>query len=448
MIKRAVKNFRRNNSGQFGLWMGVAAFPVLAATSFAVDYSGAERGRIKLKAALDSASLAAVTNQTLTPEQRAAYAASYFEQNFVNSDDFVLTVAESGSARVELFAKGKSPVTISRAVGFEGLDISERSVAVLTKDDAICVLALDPTGDNTFLVTEKSKFNAPTCSVQINSSSLNAAYVEPGSNAVSKAFCTVGGAKGQYFPFVNTECSPVEDPYATMEGPVPGPCVYNGALQFKLEKNKEESIYGDIITEEIVSIVGDMITLSPGTYCNKLKVEGYNVTFLPGNYYMKDSELEFKKGASARADGVTFFMEGKKSKVKIESGSSLYIKAPETGNYAGIAFFQSVDMATGGKDIKMKPKRDKETKTTSMVPDIATSELKGGANMDILGTVYLPAQMMKIGDSGLGTRAPATSFIAYRVAFEGGSQIEIAMDHASVGLPTGPNSDSSARLLK
>ena len=260
---------------------------------------------------------------------------------------------------------------------------------------------------------------------------------------MAKSFCTVGGAQGKFFPFVNTQCSAVEDPFVNLTPPEPGPCVFDDKLEFKIDEVIDETKYGNIFTDEIVSIVGDNITLKPGTYCDKLKVEGYNVTFLPGTYIMNNAALEFKQGASATAKDVTFVFHGKKSKVKVDSGANLYVKAPTDGPYAGLAFYQNLAAAHLEKDGKTKKEEDQKFPS-------AKSELKGGATMSILGTVYLPGQELKVGsDSGLGTQAPATSFIAYDVAFEGGSRIDVAVDHVSAGVPPLlPRSDEGARLVE
>lgn len=440
-MKQIIKKYLDDKSGQFSIWIGVAALPMLAAVSFAVDSSGAERGRAELKAALDSASLAAVTNQTLTVAERDAYARSFFESNFSRHKDFTLTVKESVDTRVELFATGTSAVTVSRAVGVKGIDIAERSVAVLTKEDTICVLTLNPDGAGSFSVVDGSSFSSPTCSVQVNSNNKAAAVTDNKSEAYAKSFCVSGGATGKFEPFINTECSGVKDPYVDLTPPTPGACIYDQKLEFKIEQTLDESKFGNLFVDELVSVVGDMITLTPGTYCQKLKVEGYNVTFLPGTYIMNNAELEFKAGASAYADDVTFVLHGKKSKMKVEGGSQLYIKAPSTGDLAGLAVYQNPAVALIEADGK--------TKKNAKFPS-AKSELKGGATMNILGAVYLPTQELKVGsNSGLGTVAPATSFIAYDVHFEGGAEIVIAVENEAAGLPeTLLKSDSSARLAE
>lgn len=443
-MRRTFKAYKANEKGQFGVWIAVAAFPVIMTVSLAVDFTSAEKTRSELATALDSAALAAVTNQAITEDARRAYAAEYFNENFADSKHFKLTVNNASDDRVELSAEGYEPVTVGRAAGINGLPLSESSTAILTKSDVICVLTLNPDGEDSFVVEGGSEFLAPTCSVQVNSIHESAARVEPMSKAIAKSFCTVGGFSGGFSPFVNTECSGVADPYANLLAPEPGVCISDRKLEFRLDKKVNTNQYGSLIEDEIVSVVGDNITLSPGTYCDKLKVEGYNVTFLPGTYIMNNAELEFKKGASANAKDVTFILHGKKSKVMVDSGASLWVKAPDHGPYAGLAFFQNKAAASLNEgDGKKKKKKASEFPT-------GKSELKGGATMSILGTVYLPAQELKVGsDSGLGTRAPATSFIAYDVAFEGGSRINVAVDHVAAGLPPLlPRSDEGARLVK
>ncbi len=437
--------YRRDTSGQFAIWIGLAALPLLSAVSFAVDYNRAERVRLDVKGALDSAALATVTNQSLSSHGRAEYAKAYFNENFSNANLFDLTVDVATAERVALTARGSSDVTVGRAIGLKAIDISETSVATLTKNDVICVLTLDPDGAGAFSVTDGSTFEASECAVQVNSSNILAAVVGPLSKASAQSFCIVGGAIGNFFPYVNTECSAVTDPYENMPPVVPAPCINDSKLSFKVEKKIDLSIYGNLIVDETIAIVGNDLTLAPGTYCDSLRVEGYNVKFLPGVYVMNNAPIEFKKGASATADGVVFVMYGNDSRIKIESGSSLNLKAPVDGAFAGMAIYQNADSAL----IDRNGKRIKEGTGLAQFPT-ATSELKGGSSMSVLGTVYLPTQELKVGsNSGMGTHSPATSYIGYRVAFEGGSDISVSVDNEGNGLPDlMRQSDDSARLVQ
>ena len=182
-MKNFINRYIDQREGQFGTWIAVAAFPVLLMASLAVDFNGAEKTRVGLKTALDSAALAAVTHQNLTEVGRQDYAVDYFNQNFPGSKSFQLKVESASNERVKLSAYGQAPVTIGRAAGIENLPILESSTAVLTKENIICVLTLNPDGDESFMVSDASAFLAPTCSVQVNSTGKKAASVDAKSMA-------------------------------------------------------------------------------------------------------------------------------------------------------------------------------------------------------------------------------------------------------------------------
>lgn len=418
-----IRKYADCNKGHFSIWFGVMALPLLVAVTYPLEIQKADQKREHMRNALDSAVLAAVANQTLTETERSAYVKKHFNSNFKNSGNVKVDVEKSGANYVKAVASSSIQTSIAGSFGFDNLTVIADSAAVLTEDHVICVMTLNPKDKESFKVKDGAQFEAPGCSVQINSRHEQAATVDDKSSALAKSFCSSGGAKGTFEPYVNSECRQVEDPFKDFEVPQPGACLNDDDLELKI---------GEEYEGEVALVAGDHVTLSPGTYCEKLKIEGYNVTFLPGTYIMHDAPLEIKKGASSFADNVTIVLHGEDSTVKIESGSDFYIRAPRTGKYAGLAFLQ---------DLSSFPE-DENFPT-------GTSELKGESSMTIIGTGYFPAQELKIGgESGLGTKAPATSFITYDIVFEGEARISVNTDHMSAGLPPLlPRSDSGARLV-
>jgi len=330
---------------------------------------------------------------------------------------FNISVQNSSAAKVELSAEGMMPVSVSGALGFKGIHVEESSASVLTKKNIVCILTLNPDGKESFSLTQGAVFDSPNCSVQVNSNHKDAAYVDGTSRAFAKDFCVVGGAKGMFSPYVNTECSVINDPYANVTPPASGPCI-NLAGVVKGQTAK----------------IDDNFVLQPGTYCENLKISGRNVKFLPGVYIFENTELWINKTSEVRADGVTIVLKGASSLFYIEQNSDFYLKAPATGPTAGLAVFQDANSALKG---------------TSKRPT-GTSELSGGSKMVIVGTVYLPTQGISVfGQSSYGSAAPATSYIGYNVSFGSNSNVTLDIDHTSAGLPPIlPRSDEGARLVQ
>jgi len=411
-IRSNIDGLIADQSGQFAIWLGVLVVPLTMGVSLALDTTNAHRKKINLEGALDAAVLAAVTDQSISDTQRQANAIAHFKTNYEFADKFVLTSETPNANRLTLTAEGGFPTTMGSILGVDKIDVAETSTAEVTREKIICVMALNPSGKRSFHITHGAIFESPTCAVQVNSTSSNAAVVEKGAKATAEDFCVTGGATGVFFPHVNTQCSQIEDPYKKMTAPLSGPCISGG-------KGKGKD------TVEI----GNNVTMSPGTYCSKVHIKGQDVTMEPGTYIIEDSQFFVMQGASITAKDVTIVLKGKKSWLMVHHGSQFDIKAPSNGPLAGMAIFQE------GETIKKAQSK---------------SRLMGGAGMNIIGTVYLPNQSLELkGGSSLENTSPATSYIAYDISVSKDSYLSARVDHERAGIPPIlPRADEGARLVK
>lgn len=416
------ERFKKNNSGQLTVMFAVAALPLLLASTLVLDLSRSLSAKTVISSALDDAALAAASDQTLTTEERANYATDYFWANNGISDVRTnFSVVESSRERVELKARATLPTLLSGSIGMDEISIASRAVAEVTHGEVICILALDPDGSGSFLVTEGAQFSAETCSVQVNSDHLKAAVVTGGGVALAKDFCVTGGAVGDYEPFVNTQCGTIEDPYKDLGLPLVQDCI-------------DADDVNSILSHYHADVAELGVTLNPGTYCGGLNLQAKIVTFNPGTYVMQDGPFIIGLGSRVTAEGVTFVLSGKDSVLNVMDGSSLNVVAPSIGQYAGLAFYQNTGSNLGKTIEATRPE----------------SIIRSGGNVSIVGTAYFPTQNLTfIGGSILATQAPATSFIAHRVAIRDGAKISVAVDHAATGLPPIlPRSDESVRLAE
>jgi len=396
------------------------ALPLLAIASLAVDHNLAQKKRTNLKNALDAAVLAAVTDQSAAEEERKASAVAHFAQNYEFANEFEVTPVIPTSDRLELSAKGAFPTLMSSVFGMDKIPMSEQSVAELTREKIICVMTLNPSGKRSFHITHGAEFNSSTCAVQVNSTHSEAAVVEKGAKATADDFCVSGGASGVFIPHVNTQCSQIEDPYKNFVAPESGPCL-DASLKFGLKGNSKDIE------------IGDNVVMKPGTYCSKIHVKGQNVRMLPGTYIMDDKQFFVMQGASVTADDVTIVLRGKNSWMMIHHGSKINIKAPSEGPLAGMAIFQDASSITKGND-----------KNAS-----AKTRLMGGAEMSIIGTVYVPRQSLEVkGGSSLDNTSPATSYIGFDISVSKDSYLSARVDHVAGDIPPIlPRSDEGARLV-
>ena len=196
------------------------------------------------------------------------------------------------------------------------------------------------------------------------------------------------------------------------------------------------------------TLVDTGAVLTPGNYCGGLTVAGADVTLKPGTYHMTDGPFVVKDTASVVGDGVTIILGGRNAHLKVESEGRLSLKAPKQGSLEGLvvvedtseknsSFFASTSAFDNDDD-------DGEAERL-------TSRITSGGELIVTGTVYLPTHAVEVtgDDSGLGSHAPSTSFIADTLLFDGTGQVRISVDHEAAGLPpVQPRSEDGARLVE
>lgn len=449
------RKYLKDTRGHFAVQFALLGLPLVVATTFVTDYSKAEAEKVNLKSALDAAVVAAVNNNALSLPQKEAYARTHFIKNYDGKIEFELT-PKAQNGRVEMSAFGVSPVSVAETLGIKGIELFEQSAAVQTSENVICALSLATDKADAITFKANSTFTAPTCSVHANSISPDAMRVVGNAQARAKNFCAVGGGRGLFQPYVKSDCAAVEDPYAHIQAPEAGTCKVEGNIRDIREQilAAEEQIDSTAsallarfggnpangagtaqwLASFFENLTGSNTTLQPGTYCGGLTVDGRNVRFAPGNHIILDGPLVFKNGAQAIGEDVTFVMKGLPSVLRIESGANVNIKAASTGELAGLAFFQDVQRELGVEGI---------------FPN-GENLLSSGGSLNVTGTVYFPTQSVKVvSDSVFGAEAPATSFVAYDLSFDGNADIRVAVDHQQAGLPPiMPRTEDGARLVE
>jgi len=405
---RGAQNYLQNRDGHIAVVTGMIGVPLLLMASIAMDLGNASTKRANIAAGADAAALAAVVPANLTDQERVEFAKKAFTENYFGKEAVVLDV-NATRERVDITASTKVPTLLSSIVGKDYLDVRESASAIVTVSDVVCVLALDPNGKNALEFSKNAQFNAPGCSVQVNSTATGALVSKGSYKPQALSFCVGGTSTGSFDGTLKHACTPLNDPYASVPEPADGPCITISKL----------SLDKDGIT--------DKANLFPGTYCKGLDVRGVDVTFAPGTYIFPKGKLRFRKGSKSIAKGVTFVL---KDKVPfwMEDGAELVLAAPADGTYAGLAIYQSPNAKKAG------PK----------------NRIRSGAGVSVTGTIYLPNQLLEISsESPVVSAAPATSFIAHNILFSGEAKVNVNVDHEKGGVPPiMPRSDEGARLIQ
>ncbi|WP_017932013.1 TadE/TadG family type IV pilus assembly protein [Robiginitomaculum antarcticum] len=468
-----LKRFLNNTSGNVGVIFALAALPIIVGSTLAIDKHNSNTFRADLQAATDNAVLSTVSNGSLKPGDRQGYAEARFHSNFPDIPA-QLKFSDSNSI-VSMTATAQMPTTLGGLVGRDTFTISATAAGTVNRGRTVCTLALAPDGAERVTFEDSVYFTADNCSVQVNSNDANAIVNTSTMVPIAKEFCVTGGGKGNFQPKLNSECAPVPDPYASLNMPDPGPCIKMDDFQLVhvlpgAEPNPDDEPYDGIIptitsslptltiVDPLASVEswelwsGSSRNIEPGNYCDGLTIDGVNVVFSPGVYHF-GKEIKFKNGAQAFASNVTFVVYGYKGKIKVESGSEVYMKASSTGAMAGLAIVQD-EFLMRPEDSKdaalvrvLEPVRIYKKKGGFKVPK---SQLKSGGRLDVIGPVYLPGQSLEVsGTSVFGARSRSTSFIAYEVHFKENTRANIGVDHQIEGLPpVQPRSEESPRLIR
>lgn len=425
-IKHFRQDFCHNVDGHIAVVTALVGLPLIMLAGGSLDMNRAVSKRANIAAAIDTAALASVVPEGLTIDERAVFAQKMFDQNYVGDVPVTLQIVATRE-RVDIQGTAHVPTLFSGIIGIDTLAVSERAAAVLTRADIVCVLALDPSGARAVEFKDQAVYSSPACSVQVNSTNNLAMASNVVTPPHAKSFCVGGISNGQFSPNIKHACSPIADPYADLTPPADGWCIPPELVSGYLGYVSTASSSGDLF--------GSNALLIPGTYCAGLRVSGVNVRFAPGTYIIKGGNFEISKDSQAFGDDVTFVLKGDKTSLEIKSGAQATFKAPGTGDYAGLVFYQVPDIPDIGKKLKLPT---------------ATSNIKSGGGLTIVGTAYFPTQELAItSESPVASQSPATSFIAYRLSFGGKSNTQVHVDHEAGGIPPLlPRSDEGARLVE
>ncbi len=378
-----VRNFLKDDSGQFAVITALMAVPLLVCVAIAIESTSKIRKNRSLQSALDSAALAAVIPGNLTIAEREAFAEQVFFENF-KTENGVKVETTATNSRVDISAELVQENLFIDLMDRSNSIVGAKATAVRTVEDVICVMTLDENETDSLRFEKDAKFSAPNCSIQVNSNARHAMSSNGNFIPEANSICIVGGARGRIPNDVKTDCAPVADPYAGKFQTSNMPCDFGPVSYFDF------SSYQEVMT------VGEQVAVrKPGVYCDGLHIYDSTVKFEPGTYIIKDGPLTVGHNSKIYGDGVTFVFTGNDSVLYTYENVEMDLKAPKTGNYAGLIFFQDRNSSAG-----------------------ETSIIKGGVNMKLVGTMYFPTQNLFIGGYGtMGASSPAMAFIANNITF-------------------------------
>jgi len=411
-LGRLFRDFGRREDGQIAVIFAIALVPISIGVGGAVDYSRGNQVRTRLQAALDSAVLAAAI------DGKGAWrtiALNAFNSNLNSTgasvDTPVFTLNDgvySGSASASV------PASVLTVVGINSLPISARSAATTSKVP-LCVLGLNAFDTGAFDMNGNSKFNAPECAVQANTTNNKGMTQEGQPTAIAKRFGVSGGHTGDNYSTPPKDGSAaVPDPYASIPFPSYDACDSN---------------------DKGLDVNGGSTTLFPGTYCGGIRIKSQaNVVLKPGIYIMVGGSFWVDGGSTVTGKEVMIAFTGSDATLRLWGNSTLNLTSPTSGIYANFQFFQNPNDQNGRG---------------------AWVSLGGNGNTDDSskaswdGIAYFPTQNFWVyGNTVVNTNSPGVAIVAGQIWVQGNATLNVTHNNPRNLSVNQPMTSGSARLIR
>lgn len=306
---------------------------------------------------------------------------------------------------VEVIIDDTAPTFFARIFGTDTVTVQSRAVAGLVIGySGGCVFALDPADKFTLTVPGNSTLLAE-CDIIVDSKNPRAVRNLGTACISTEGFGVTGGDDS------NSKCpdttSPVEgmppviDPLITMNPPAlvgdpPAFADYDVITNLRYEGGPLEVVYNSTT----IGPVDGVQTLVPGVYNGGIKLSSGTYDMLPGVYIMDGG------GFAATGDAITGFgvmiyntnTTGVKNNwvhVKIGGNAQVTLKAPSTGYYKGVLFFNDRDFP--------------DTEPGAMILGTSSSTLEG--------VLYFPSVHLKF--AGTSENGAWTMLVANTLAVNG-----------------------------
>jgi hypothetical protein len=290
------------------------------------------------------------------------------------------------------YTKGVQVVlAVQKALPFSSFFLSTPPIIHATARAAMvtggdyCVLSLEDTSATGLTMWGNASVDLG-CGMMTNSTSLNAAAAGGSAMVNASPISAVGGIQANSNYASGTVFAPfspaMADPFADVDPEMP-----SGGCSNDPNVKPNQSV-----------------TLSPGCY-KSLTVKG-SVTLQPGTYFIDGGSLDFNSNANITGSGVTIVLSNSNpasnatiGSIVMNGGANLNLTAPDSGNYAGILFYQD-RRATSG----------------------LTAKINGNSGSTIQGALYFPkASLTYTGNTGMHT--DCMQMVAKNVTFTGNAGI-------------------------
>lgn len=400
---RALRRFGKDTFGGVMIYVGLAMPVLLGVSGLAVDGSIWLANKRSMQATADAAAYSAALEMTRINDDslaksRAIADAAENQYNAAAGDIIQINSpplygAYSGNnGAFEAIVSRPSPSFLSRLIHGEQVTVSARAVAIVANPGGTpCVLALDSFMQDAIKINNGT-MNTGGCRVQANSTDPWALHNYSGGIMEADKINLVGGYldQGSMSSTPTTGMLPVPDPFAGIPTPSVGGCDYTD-----------------------LSFSNGYHYLPEGTYCGGISISGKaEVEFGPGTHVITGGSLKTTGNqATVTGDDVTIYTDGD-STIEIGGNGVVDLKAPTSGNYAGMLFFGDPD-----------------------APPSTSHMVTGTANMLYEGFMYFRTAELKINGNGNGEASNYMGAVARTIRFGGNGEMMFQYDPTSPGVP-------------
>lgn len=303
---------------------------------------------------------------------------------------------------VEAIVKQTSSLTIMKLLGVSTGTVSARAVARVSAGTG-CIYALDPSASNALAVSGGANLSS-SCGVYVDSSNSDAFHLSGGACVNVQSINIVGNYQN------NSSCALTPTP-STSQPVARNPLAYLTAPN-----------YSTTCTATNYKLNNGTTTISPGTYCGGITVNGSGSLFLnPGLYVLLGGGLNISGGSTitSNSGGVTFYSTANSTysfgPLSITGGAIVNLAAPPSTTYggtAGILYWEDSNYDTNAND-----------------------SLSGGTSSVMTGALYLPKANLSYSGGASATGA-WTVIVADTVSISGGVNLGSDFSNYPSGSPT------------
>ncbi len=391
-LKRAAQDRR----GSIGMILGFALPVAVAAVAGAVDYSRLSLIRSQLQAIADETAVVGASELQLrqvdvsVTRSMLQTVASQRMTNLPGRPQITVIIDEQNRT-TEIGITLAVPTLLLNNIQGENPIVVQSRARAIGGSNPLCLVSLDMNSNDGLSFGQRTRLDAPGCSIQGNSLHPTGFKVDQWAEVTAGQLCAASRVFVQQQAKTNAklidDCPQLKDPLIQRTLPTPaGVCRINGG-----------------------NFVGNQ---PPDTYCGALRISaGQTVTLQPGIYVFNNASLTIDPGATLKGENVNLHFAGAgvtsgkgggggTSLLAIEAhkDSVIDLTAPKTGSMAGLLLTTDRGLINARRFY-----------------------INSESARRLLGTIYLPS-----GDIWLGNGKPIadqsafTIFVARKIATRAG----------------------------